>query len=81
MGGARRKHGASDTPIGVGEIAPPAQASQVGRFLFVAGGGVAPEAMANATPSAEGDSAFRRATRCRSEIDEQDLEVPQRGEA
>jgi hypothetical protein len=33
----------------------------------VAGGGVAPETMANATPSAEGDSAFRRATGCRSE--------------
>ena len=81
MGGARPDSGASDTPIGVGSIAPPAPAQQVGRFLFVAGGGVAPEVMANATPSAEGDSAFRRATRCRSENDEPGLEVPQRGEA
>jgi len=30
--------------------------------FFVAGGDVAPDAMANATPSAEGDSVFRRAT-------------------
>lgn len=47
---------------GSAAFAPPAIVIAGGAISFVAGGGVAPDAMANATPRAEGDSAFRRAT-------------------